>query len=59
MLDGPSDGFVNPDQRLSDTGTTAARISMAQPSSGDMFGVVEAAKVGSQGARPVIDEVQP
>lgn len=36
-----------------------AKAGMAQPSSGDMFGVVEAAKVGSQGVRLVIDQVQP
>ena len=36
-----------------------AKAGMAQASSGDMFGVVEAAKVGSQGVRLVIDQVQP
>jgi len=36
-----------------------AKAGMAQPSSGDMFGVVEAAQVGSQGVRLVIDQVQP
>ena len=36
-----------------------AKAGMAQPSSGDMFGVVEAAKVGSHGVRLVIDQVQP
>ncbi len=51
-------------QKLSDTQTVIieariAKAGMAQPSSGDLFGVAEATKVGSQGVRIVIDQVQP
>ena len=51
-------------QKLSDFSsvTIEARISkagMAQISSGDLFGTLKATKVGSQGIRLVIDQVQP
>ena len=51
-------------QKLSDatTVTLEARIAkagMAQASSGDLFGVIERTKVGSQGVRVIIDQVQP
>lgn len=51
-------------QKLSEAQTVIveariAKAGMAQPSSGDLFGVAEATKVGSQGVRLVIDQVQP
>jgi len=36
-----------------------AKAGMAQPSSGDLFGIVDGAKVGSREVRLVIDQVQP
>ena len=51
-------------QKLSDATTVTlearvAKAGMAQASSGDLFGVLERTKVGSQGVRVVIDQVQP
>lgn len=51
-------------QKLSEVAAVAleariARAGMATRSSGDLFGVVEKAKVGTQDARLVIDQVQP
>ena len=51
-------------QKLSDATTVTleariARAGMAQSSSGDLFGVLEATQVGRQGVRLVIDQVQP
>lgn len=51
-------------QKLSEVPAVAleariARAGMATRSSGDLFGVVEKTKVGSQGVRLVIDQVQP
>jgi len=51
-------------QKLSEVAAVAleariARAGMATRSSGDLFGVVEKTKVGSQGVQLVIDQVQP